>query len=161
MHTTPLVRCNFCKLFDGAAFRLHQAQRSFLPLLGQEGLTQSLPRPLAGDSGQPPRRSEGKNRIRASSPPRGTNGGVHLKLIRRNAVTHTIGQTKSSSTRGVYLFYEKTSGTAHFHIEAGPDGELPVDHAAGLLAMHCMVRGQSPSDYMIMVPAPAESVNGL
>jgi DNA-binding NarL/FixJ family response regulator len=83
-----------------------------------------------------------------------------VKLVRRNAVTHTIGHTKSS-TRGVYLFYEKTSGTAHFHIEAGPDGELPVDHAAGLLAMHCMVRGQSPSDYMIMVPATPESVNGL
>jgi DNA-binding CsgD family transcriptional regulator len=61
----------------------------------------------------------------------------------------------------VYLFYEKTSGTAHFHVEAGPDGELPVDHAAGLLAMHCMVRGQSPSDYLIMVQAAPDCVSGL
>jgi len=61
----------------------------------------------------------------------------------------------------VYLFYEKTTGTAHFHVEAGPDGELPVDHAAGLLAMHCMVRGQSPSDYLIMVPAAPDSLGDL
>ena len=27
--------------------------------------------------------------------------------------------------------------------------------------MHCLVRGQSPSDYMIMVPAPQESLGGL
>jgi len=81
-----------------------------------------------------------------------------VKFVRR---THTIGQTKSSQARPVYLFYEKATGTAHFHVDAGPDGELPVDHAAGLLAMHCMVRGQSPADYMIMVPADPNSLSGL
>jgi DNA-binding CsgD family transcriptional regulator len=69
--------------------------------------------------------------------------------------------TQSIAQHSVYLFYEKTTGTAHFHVEAGPDGELPVDHAAGLLAMHCMVRGQSPSDYLIMVPAAPESLGDL
>lgn len=52
-----------------------------------------------------------------------------------------------------YYFYEKNSGVAHFHVEAAPDGSFPVDQAAGLLAMHCMVRGQSPSDYVVMVQA--------
>lgn len=36
-----------------------------------------------------------------------------------------------------------------------------MDHAAGLLAMHCMVRGQAPADYMIMVPAAPEQLSGL
>ena len=72
-----------------------------------------------------------------------------------------MGHPKPSCEPGVYLFYEKTTGTAHFHVEAGPAGELPLDHAAGLLAMHCMVRGQSPSDYLIMVPAAPESLQGL
>jgi DNA-binding NarL/FixJ family response regulator len=67
-------------------------------------------------------------------------------------------QPKSSPFSSIYLFYEKTTGTAHFHVEAGPEGELPVDHAAGLLAMHCMVRGQSPSDYLVMVPAVTENL---
>jgi DNA-binding CsgD family transcriptional regulator len=69
-----------------------------------------------------------------------------------------MAQSKSHSASGIYLFYEKTSGMAHFHVEAGPGGELPIDHAAGLLAMHCMVRGQSPSDYMVMVPAATDNL---
>jgi len=84
-----------------------------------------------------------------------------VKLIRRSAAPHSLTQPKYSSANSVYLFYEKSTGTAHFHVEAGPAGELPVDHAAGLLAMHCMVRGQSPSDYLVMVPAAPESVSGL
>jgi DNA-binding NarL/FixJ family response regulator len=86
---------------------------------------------------------------------------VHVKLIRRNIVAPPLAQTKSATAPSVYLFYEKNTGTAHFHVEAGPDGELPVDHAAGLLAMHCMVRGQSPSDYLIMVPAAPENLRDL
>ncbi len=84
-----------------------------------------------------------------------------MKFIRRNATPHAIGQPRSSQPKPVYLFYEKATGTAHFHVEAGPEGELPVDHAAGLLAMHCMVRGQSPADYLIMVPADPTSLSGL
>jgi DNA-binding NarL/FixJ family response regulator len=84
-----------------------------------------------------------------------------VKLIRRNVACPPLAQAKSPTAPSVYLFYEKTTGTAHFHVEAGPDGELPVDHAAGLLAMHCMVRGQSPSDYLIMVPAAPENLRDL
>jgi DNA-binding CsgD family transcriptional regulator len=86
---------------------------------------------------------------------------VHVKLIRRTLATQSVAQTQPASAATIYLFYEKASGTAHFHVEAGPGGELPVDHAAGLLAMHCMVRGQSPSDYLIMVPAAPENLSEL
>jgi DNA-binding NarL/FixJ family response regulator len=86
---------------------------------------------------------------------------VHVKLIRRTVPPQAVSQAKPADAPSVYLFYEKTTGTAHFHVEAGPDGELPIDHAAGLLAMHCMVRGQSPSDYVIMVPAAPENLQDL
>jgi DNA-binding CsgD family transcriptional regulator len=86
---------------------------------------------------------------------------VHVKLIRRTLATQSVAQTQPTSAATFYLFYEKASGTAHFHVEAGPGGELPLDHAAGLLAMHCMVRGQSPSDYLIMVPAASENLSEL
>ena len=84
-----------------------------------------------------------------------------MKLIRRSLATHSLPQPKYPSQTNVYLFYEKSTGTAHFHVEAGPSGELPVDHAAGLLAMHCLVRGQSPEDYLVMVPAARNTLNGL
>ena len=60
-----------------------------------------------------------------------------------------------------YYFYEKNSGVAHFHVEAASDGSFPVDQAAGLLAMHCMVRGQSPSDYVVMVQADNDLLDNV
>jgi len=84
-----------------------------------------------------------------------------VKLICRNTVSPLLAHAESPKEPSVYLFHEKNTGTTHFRIEAGPDGEFPVDHAAGLLAMHCMVRGQSPSDYLIMVPAAPENLRDL
>jgi DNA-binding NarL/FixJ family response regulator len=85
---------------------------------------------------------------------------MNVKLIGRNVVSPRLA-TKSPTEPSVYLFHEKNTGAAHFRVEAGPDGELPVDHAAGLLAMHCMVRGQCPGDYLIMVPAAPENLRDL
>src|SRR3989442_16019272 len=56
-------------------------------------------------------------------------------------------------TRPFFYFYEKNTGVSHFQVEATPDGRFPLDQAAGLLAMHCIVLGRSPSDYAVMIPA--------
>jgi DNA-binding CsgD family transcriptional regulator len=79
----------------------------------------------------------------------------------RNVVSPPLAHAKSPTASSVYLFSEKATGTAHFRVEAGPDTELPVDHAAGLLAMNCRVRGQCPSDYLILVPAAPENLRDL
>jgi len=65
------------------------------------------------------------------------------------------------TTRDLYYFYEKNTGVSHFQVEATPDGRFPVEQAAGLLAMHCMVLGQSPSDYVVMVSAEHDALKGL
>jgi len=82
-----------------------------------------------------------------------------VKLIRRNEQPHL--SARSGQPREMYFFYEKNTGVAHFNVEAGPDGQFPVEQAAGLLAMHCMVRGQSPNDYIVMVPAENDFLDGL
>jgi DNA-binding CsgD family transcriptional regulator len=82
-----------------------------------------------------------------------------VKLMRRNEQTHL--SARSGQPREMYFFYEKNTGVAHFNVEAGPDGQFPVEQAAGLLAMHCMVRGQSPNDYIVMVPAENDFLDGL
>jgi DNA-binding CsgD family transcriptional regulator len=82
-----------------------------------------------------------------------------VKLIRRNEQPHLSAQ--SGQPREMYFFYEKNTGVAHFNVEAGSDGQFPVEQAAGLLAMHCMVRGQSPNDYIVMVPAENDFLDGL
>jgi len=68
---------------------------------------------------------------------------------------------RPASHRNTFFFYEKKSGVAHFHVQAGPDGRLPVDQAAGLLAMHCLVRGQNPSDYAVLVQAENNLLDNL
>ena len=84
-----------------------------------------------------------------------------MKVIRRSEQPHQLTNSRPAFPRNIYFFYEKNTGVAHFHVEAGPDGGFPIDQAAGLLAMHCMVRGQSPSDYVVMVQAEDEVLEGL
>ena len=93
-------------------------------------------------------------------------GGVHVKVIRRNdqphdQEPHELTASGPGPSHETYFFYEKSTGVSHFHVEAAPDGQFPVEEAAGLLAMHCMVRGQSPRDYVVMVQATHEALEGL
>ena len=84
-----------------------------------------------------------------------------MKLIRRSEQYHTLSSPRPAIRRDHYYFHEKNTGVTHFHVEAGPDGCFPVDQAAGLLAMHCMVRGQTPNDYVVMVKAESDLLEGL
>jgi len=86
--------------------------------------------------------------------------GVHVKVIRRSEQTN-LNVSRTNLPRELYFFYEKNTGVSHFHVEAGADGQFPVDQAAGLLAMHCLVRGQSPRDYVVMVQAATDALEGL
>jgi DNA-binding CsgD family transcriptional regulator len=56
-----------------------------------------------------------------------------------------------------FVIFEKKTGAARFEIKADAEGRMPVDQAAGLLAMHCLVRGEAPSDYGVLV-AMADSL---
>ena len=84
-----------------------------------------------------------------------------MKVIRRADQPHQLGSPRPALPNNLYYFYEKNTGVSHFHIEAGPDGRFPVEQAAGLLAMHCMVRGQAPGDYVVMVQAETDLLDGL
>jgi DNA-binding CsgD family transcriptional regulator len=83
-----------------------------------------------------------------------------VKLVRRSDQAHQINSGRTFQ-RDHYFFYERSTGVAHFHVEALPDGQLPVEQAAGLLAMHCMIRGQQPTDYVVMVQAESENLDEL
>jgi len=84
-----------------------------------------------------------------------------VKVIRRGDQPHQLSSPRPVLPRDHFYFYEKSTGVSHFHVEAGPDGRFPVEQAAGLLAMHCMVRGQSPEDYVVMVQAENDLLEGL
>src|SRR5579863_9909809 len=55
-----------------------------------------------------------------------------------------------------FVLCERASGAVRFRVDADPDGGMPVEKIAGLLAVHCLVRGQAPEDYEMMI-VPRES----
>jgi DNA-binding CsgD family transcriptional regulator len=80
-----------------------------------------------------------------------------VKRDRRDRSPSKTSLSFPNSRRELYFFCETKTGVSRFHVKAGPDGQFPVEEAAGLLAMHCMVRGQSPADYVVMVEAAHEA----
>src|SRR5246127_2018547 len=82
-------------------------------------------------------------------------------MIRRSAQVHSMHPTQPAIKKEKFFFYEKNTGVSHFHVEADEQGRFPVEQAAGLLAMHCMVRNQTPDDYVIMVQADQSHLAGL
>jgi DNA-binding CsgD family transcriptional regulator len=88
-------------------------------------------------------------------------GGYLMKEIPRNQAPCELGSSSPLSCRELYFFQDKNTGISRFHVAAGPNGKFPLEEAAGLLAMHCLVLGQSPQDYVVMVRAAQESLDGL
>lgn len=60
-----------------------------------------------------------------------------------------------------FIFLDKQTGTPRFEVKAGADGRLPIDQAVYLLAMHCLVRGQAPKDFDVMVSADEDLIASL
>jgi DNA-binding CsgD family transcriptional regulator len=86
----------------------------------------------------------------------------HLESGSREAILKKIRKSLEPTRRDlqsglcssqIYVFCEKETGAARFQVRASSDGTLPLEEAASLLAMHCLVRGQSPHDYQVMVRA--------
>jgi DNA-binding CsgD family transcriptional regulator len=60
-----------------------------------------------------------------------------------------------------FVFFDLATGTKRFEVKAAPDGSLPAEEASSLLAMQCVVRGQTPAHFNIMVPAGDSLIAGL
>lgn len=78
-------------------------------------------------------------------------------LIRRRKQSVEPQASHSPLLPQSYVLCERSSGAVRFRVEAEPNGAMPVEKIAGLLAVHCLVRGQAPEDYELMV-IPRESV---
>ena len=59
-----------------------------------------------------------------------------------------------------FLFFQESTG-AQFRATSGADLQCTVERIAGLLAMQCLVRGQNPTEFQVMVPAEGSLVSRL
>jgi DNA-binding NarL/FixJ family response regulator len=81
-----------------------------------------------------------------------TKGKKELKVI------SLPNEDRRVSVRPVaFAFSERGSAEVRFRVDAGLTGKLEVERAASLLAIHCVVRGQTPQDYTMMI-VPQEAL---
>src|SRR5437868_7587776 len=76
---------------------------------------------------------------------------VILNKARQNSTPKAVLSKTAPVRPGAFVFCERLSGAVRFQVEAAPGGTLPVERAASLLAMHCLVRGLAPCDYTVLV----------
>ena len=82
------------------------------------------------------------------------NGRKSLTAIRSTDQTFTIHPK-------TFVFFHKKTGTQRFEVKANADGSMPVNHVARLLAVHCVMRGQTPMDFGVVVTAGEDLLDGL
>jgi len=88
-------------------------------------------------------------------------GEVFLNKTRTNPVLNPLPAKVHSLQPGAFVFCDRASGAARFEVEAAPEGTLPIERAASLLAMHCLVRGQTPTDYTVLVVPRASLLDSV
>jgi DNA-binding CsgD family transcriptional regulator len=78
-------------------------------------------------------------------------GEAALTRNKQSATPKPVTGKRLAVRPGAFVFCERASGAIRFQVDATPSGALPVEWAAGLLAMHCVVRGQTPCDFTVLV----------
>lgn len=68
---------------------------------------------------------------------------------------------RETSPSNLFVFCEKNSGLAQFRGTSTGSFDCTIERIAGLLAMQCLVRGQSPRQFDVMVPADESLVDRL
>lgn len=77
-----------------------------------------------------------------------------LAMPIRKQSCHSSRQLKDFAVHPkVFFFVDKKSGVRRFEVKAAPDGRLPVERAVDMLAVHCLMRRQSPNDFVVTVGA--------
>jgi len=85
--------------------------------------------------------------------PRTENSEAHLIHRKKQSLSVRAQKKEISFRPESFALCERSSGAVRFRVPADPDGGMPVEQVAGLLAMHCLVRGQAPEDFEVMVVA--------
>lgn len=68
---------------------------------------------------------------------------------------------KEANSPNLFVFCEQKTGVAQFRASSNADYDCTVERIAGLLAMQCLVRGQNPGDFEVMIPAEGQFVARL
>ena len=68
---------------------------------------------------------------------------------------------KEANSSNVFVFCDKGSGSAQFRGTSNGNPDCTIERIAGLMAMQCLVRGQDPKNFEVLVPAENALVERL
>jgi DNA-binding CsgD family transcriptional regulator len=104
-----------------------------------------------------------QGRITARRPRTSLAGEKRERAIRGRKDSHSDRDAKRTFPvhPKTFVFFDKTSRIQRFEVKALVDGSMPVQEAASLLAMQCVLHGQMPKDFGVMVGAGEDLLNGL
>lgn len=60
-----------------------------------------------------------------------------------------------------FAFLDRASGAVRFQVRANAEGQLPVEEAASLLAMHCLVRAHNAGDYVVLIVPKSDLIQSV
>jgi DNA-binding CsgD family transcriptional regulator len=83
-----------------------------------------------------------------------------LKKVRAFAKPVQQGQQHETEQPSLFVFCEKATGVAQFRAQTYVGSENTLERIASLFAMQCLVRGEDPDDFAVLVPADS-SLSGL
>lgn len=83
-----------------------------------------------------------------------------MKAQKSQTATHCSDRAFTIQPKA-FVFFDRKTGTRRFEVKANEDGSLPFDHATSLLAAQCVMRGQTPGEFSVLVAADEEILDGL
>lgn len=110
---------------------------------------------------------QGSTKLKPNSFAESSPGQADGRLIVKKAaafpklVRQEKKRTENQHSTNLFVFCDKTTGVSQFRAESEVGLESAVERIAGLLAMQCLVRGQEPRDFEVMVPAQGILVERL
>lgn len=84
-----------------------------------------------------------------------------MKKVRVFSRAFQQQKRQEANPANTFVFCERTTGVAQFRAESNVALDSAVESTAALLAMQCLVRGQNPGDFEIMIPADKDLANRL
>jgi DNA-binding CsgD family transcriptional regulator len=91
----------------------------------------------------------------------GKQGEFRVKKVRVLPEYDRVAEERSGEKSNMFVFYNKNTGAAQFRAEALAGEQDSIERAAGLLAIQCLVRGQDPDNFVVLVPAEGSVTDRL
>jgi DNA-binding CsgD family transcriptional regulator len=85
--------------------------------------------------------------------PGASTGRLTLKRVRAFAKPVQQGKQHETNQPSLFVFCEKATGVAQFRAQTYVGSENTLERIASLFAMQCLVRGEDPDDFAVLVPA--------